>query len=119
MDIRYRQPFVLRAQTWTSNMLGLQLAFAAAVYRQARDHAVSNVDARAVAQSLHTRIPQAVALLVFSGMRVSLSCYSVASLTGAANRDDSAIALSLSLSPSRALATHSKTYLQSDWLKVT
>ena len=37
VDIRYRQPFVLRAQTWTSNMLGLQLAFAAAVYRQARD----------------------------------------------------------------------------------
>ena len=76
-------------------MLGLQLAFAAAVYRQA---AVSTVDARTVAQSFHTRIPQAVALLVFSGMRVSLSCSSVASLTGDANRDDTAIALSLSLS---------------------
>ena len=79
--------------------------------------AVSTVDARAVAQSLHTRIPQAIALLVFSGMRVSLSYSLVASFMGNANQDDSAIALSVS--PSRALATHSKTYLESDWLKVT
>ena len=81
-------------------MLGLQLAFAAAVYRQARDQPFQRRRSRS--SPVHTRIPQAV----FSGMRVSLSCYSVASLTGAANRDDSAIALSLSLalSPSRALA---------------
>ena len=74
-------------------MLGLQLAFAAAVYRQARDQPFQRRRSRS--SPVHTRIPQAVALLVFSGMRVSLSCYSVASLTGAANRDDSAIALSL------------------------
>ena len=70
-----------------------------AVYRLARDRrpAVSMLDARAVAQSLHTRIPQAVEHLVFSGMRVSLSWFLVSSFTGDANLEDSAaIALTVS-----------------------
>ena len=55
------------------------------------------LDAHAVAQSLHTRIPQAVELLVFSGIRVYLSWFSVTSFTGDANLEDSAaIALTVS-----------------------
>ena len=49
-----------------------------------------------VAQSLQTRIPQAVALLIFSGMRENWCCSSEESSTGDANRDDCAIVSLLS-----------------------
>ena len=98
-------------------MLGLQLEFAAAVYRQARDQPFQRRRSRSSPVTPYADSPSGCALGFLRD--ASESSYSVASLTGAANRDDSAIALSLTLSPSRALATHSKTYLQSDWLKVT
>ena len=74
MDIRYRQPFALRAQTWTFRS---STCICSSGVVTGASPAISTVDARAVAQSLHTRIPQAITLLVFSGMRVSLSCYNV------------------------------------------
>ena len=101
-------------------MLGLQLEFAAAVYRQARDQPFQRRRSRSSPVTPYADSPSGCALgFLRDASESKLFSYSVASLTGAANRDDSAIALSLALSPSRALATHSKTYLQADWLKVT
>ena len=73
-------------------MLGLQLAFAAAVYRQARDKPFQRRRSRSSPVTPYADSPSGCAL---GFLRDALSCYSVASLTGAANRDDSAIALSL------------------------